>query len=119
MYYWHALPEGWEEMSYEAFLQERRERMAKVVEEAYQVLAGDEQQAEEALSVAELVALDEGNVVEFKSTFLLDIPWFGWFDCLTGMDVKSLCISQTVQLADNVTIGCGDCRNGSPDISPI
>ena len=68
MYYWHALPEGWEEMSYEAFLQERRERMAKVVEEAYQVLAGDEQHDEEALSVAELVALDEGNVVEFKST---------------------------------------------------
>src|SRR5690554_2251026 len=30
MYYWHALPENWEEMEYEDFLQARRERIARV-----------------------------------------------------------------------------------------
>ena len=38
--YWHALPEGWENMSYEDFLGARRIRMAQVTRDAYQRLAG-------------------------------------------------------------------------------
>ena len=38
MYYWHALPENWEEMNYQDFLLERRKRIAKVVKSAYQKL---------------------------------------------------------------------------------
>lgn len=35
MYYWHALPEGWEQMKFEDFLVERRNRIAQVVKDAY------------------------------------------------------------------------------------
>lgn len=35
MYYWHALPENWEQMKFEDFLMERRKRIAKVVKDAY------------------------------------------------------------------------------------
>lgn len=34
----HALPEGWEKMSYEVFLQERRKRMAGVIRRGYERL---------------------------------------------------------------------------------
>lgn len=35
MYYWHALPEGWENMRYEEFLTERRKLIALVIRDAY------------------------------------------------------------------------------------
>lgn len=35
MYYWHALPENWEQMKYEDFLIERRKRISQVVKDAY------------------------------------------------------------------------------------
>jgi hypothetical protein len=35
MYYWHALPEGWEQMIYSDFLLERRKLIAKVVKDAF------------------------------------------------------------------------------------
>lgn len=40
MLYWHALPEGWENMEYEAFLQERRKRMAHVIRDGFKKLCG-------------------------------------------------------------------------------
>ena len=38
MKYWHALPENWEQKSYQEFLSERRKMIAKVVEEAFEKL---------------------------------------------------------------------------------
>ena len=35
MYYWHALPENWEEMEYEEFLVQRRKLISQVVRDAY------------------------------------------------------------------------------------
>jgi len=35
MYYWHALPENWEQMNFEDFLTERRKRIAQVVKDAF------------------------------------------------------------------------------------
>lgn len=35
MYYWHALPENWEQMKYEDFLVQRRRLIAQVVKDAY------------------------------------------------------------------------------------
>jgi hypothetical protein len=37
--YWHALPEGWEHMDYQAFLVERRKLMAKVIRDGFERLA--------------------------------------------------------------------------------
>ena len=36
MYYWHALPENWENMSYSDFLVERRKLMALVIKDAFE-----------------------------------------------------------------------------------
>lgn len=38
MYFWHALPKGWEEMEYDDFLNKRRLLIAKVVKTAFQKL---------------------------------------------------------------------------------
>ena len=38
MSYWHALPEGWEGMSYTDFIQDRRKRIAKVIRDGFKVL---------------------------------------------------------------------------------
>ena len=35
MYYWHALPENWEQLKYEDFLVQRRRLIAQVVKDAY------------------------------------------------------------------------------------
>ncbi|NVJ46464.1 MAG: DUF262 domain-containing protein [Cytophagia bacterium] len=40
MYYWHALPENWEEMEYLEFLEARRKLIAKVIRDAYFVVRG-------------------------------------------------------------------------------
>lgn len=39
MYFWHALPENWENMDYEDFLKERRIRIAILIKQAYFKLA--------------------------------------------------------------------------------
>ena len=35
MYYWHALPNAWQEMQFDDFLVARRKLIAKVVSDAY------------------------------------------------------------------------------------
>ncbi len=39
-YFWHALPEGWENMEYGAFLKMRREMIAKAIKAAYDKISG-------------------------------------------------------------------------------
>lgn len=71
MYRWHALPDGWEEMVYEDFLERRRGLMAEVIQEAYTKLqkaaAGDKEE-EEWIPVEAVIAQGETTDVEFKST---------------------------------------------------
>jgi hypothetical protein len=38
MYYWHALWEGWENLTYDNFLKERRKRIASVIKDAFATL---------------------------------------------------------------------------------
>jgi hypothetical protein len=38
MYFWHALPDGWEHMEYEDFLVERRKLIAQVIRKAFETL---------------------------------------------------------------------------------
>jgi hypothetical protein len=69
MRYWHALPDGWETMEYGLFLKQRRELMAKVIADAYQLLAKDgPAQTASIVSIADLVAKGEGTSIEFKGT---------------------------------------------------
>jgi hypothetical protein len=41
MYYWHALPDNWEQMRYDAFLPERRKLIAKVIRDGFRKLTED------------------------------------------------------------------------------
>lgn len=40
--YWHALPERWEDLDYDAFLNRRRELIAQVTKDGYERLAGEQ-----------------------------------------------------------------------------
>lgn len=70
MYYWHALPDGWEQMDYQSFLQQRRELMARIIRDASMVLRGELRRHVEAevVPVTDLVRLGESKTIEFKST---------------------------------------------------
>lgn len=73
MYYWHALPDGWEHMDYRGFLRQRRELMAQVIRNAYQGLAGEGKAAAEGVPVDVLVNQGETSTVEFKSTLRINL----------------------------------------------
>lgn len=70
MFYWHALPDGWEKIEYEDFLRERREMIATVVQDAYARFdKGAMGQAQgEGKDIAELISEGENGSIEFKST---------------------------------------------------
>ena len=75
--FWHALPEGWEQMEYQDFLQQRRVLIAEVVQAAFAKLRTGQLPEEEAVpppsglpewSVEDLLAEMETERVEFKSS---------------------------------------------------
>ncbi|TXL74084.1 DUF262 domain-containing protein [Vineibacter terrae] len=71
LYYWHALPESWEAMTYHDFLRKRRELMAGVIRDAYKRLAGElpTEAGKVAVPPVESFVKDgEGVTIEFKST---------------------------------------------------
>lgn len=76
MYYWHALPKGWEEMDYFEFLKKRREMIAKVIKAGYEKLASGgkgKEFKERTYSIGELVSEGENTEVEFKSTLRINL----------------------------------------------
>lgn len=75
MYYWHALPDAWETMDYDTFLEQRRERMAEVIRDAFNVLSegASKYSTEERITVVELREVGEGELVEFKSTLRINL----------------------------------------------
>ncbi len=83
--FWHALPEGWEQMEYQDFLQQRRVLIAEVVRAAFARLRTGQLPDEEVIpprlpqrSVEDLLAEMETERVEFKSSayfsYRPDIP---------------------------------------------
>ena len=76
--FWHALPEGWEQMEYRDFLQQRRVLIAKVVRAAFEKLRTGQLPEEEGVlppsaslprrSVGDLLAEMETDRAEFKSS---------------------------------------------------
>jgi hypothetical protein len=74
MYYWHALPDGWEQRAYGDFLRQRRELMAKVIRDAYHQLGGEQEPAQPSVTpVADMVGQGETTTVEFKSTLRINL----------------------------------------------
>ena len=75
--FWHALPEGWEQMDYRDFLQQRRMLIAEVVRAAFAKLRTGQLPEEEEMptpsglperSVKDLLVEMETERVEFKSS---------------------------------------------------
>ena len=64
----HALPQGWEQLDYETFLDRRRTRIAQVVKDGFTALWDKPQALPSSYSVADLLDLDESHTLEFKST---------------------------------------------------
>jgi len=73
MYYWHALPDNWETLSYPDFLRQRRILMAKVMQDAYQHLSGESTTIPFKMSISELVNQGEDTTIEFKSTLRINL----------------------------------------------
>lgn len=70
----HALPPIWWEMKYEDFLVARRQRMAQVVREAWELLTSKyKAEAQPTPSILELIKGGETGSVEFKSTLRINL----------------------------------------------
>lgn len=72
-YRWHALPDGWEEMPYKAFLSARRERIARFVADAYETLRNGTGLGEMMVDLDDLIRGGEGLHVELKSTLRVNL----------------------------------------------
>ena len=70
MYHLHALPEDWERMDYNAFLEKRREMMAQIIRDGYQTLkvVSAPQSVQEEFDLMTVLSNGENDAVEFKST---------------------------------------------------
>ena len=75
MYYWHALPDGWEQMKYQDFLTRRRELIAQVTRAGYQVLRSPEEVAGQTTEIPLDALLSDGETttVEFKATLRMNL----------------------------------------------
>ena len=74
MYHYHALPEDWENMDYNYFLERRRELIAKIIAEGYKTLvSGPPEHEEKVLTIDELVGVGENNENEFKGTLRVNM----------------------------------------------
>jgi hypothetical protein len=71
--YWHALPEGWAHMSFDAFLQERRKLMSVVVRDAMARLADPHYQVEYEEVAAETKPLVSGTSAELRELVDADV----------------------------------------------
>ncbi|WP_226435292.1 GmrSD restriction endonuclease domain-containing protein [Rhodococcus yananensis] len=106
--YWHALPQSWESMTYEDFLEARRVLMARVTRDGYKVLSGSatELPVERVQEVAEpaeeptLAELIEAGVL--RPGDLLDPVDPGWEVDAVVDDDATLVIDGTKQF-DSLT----------------
>jgi hypothetical protein len=75
MYGWHALPHLWWELPYEEFLLKRRVRMARVIQQAWDLLTAGAPPTPEPMPIVikDLIAGGETDAVEFKSTLRINL----------------------------------------------
>lgn len=66
--YWHALPVGWSDLGYDAFLEKRRLLMAKVVRDGFERLWEGKPHIQSANTLEDFLSLEESQTLEFKSS---------------------------------------------------
>ena len=70
----HALPNDWEQLSYEEFLRRRREEMATIIREAYErLISGPVRQDVAPVDITAIAAAGEGDRVEYKATLRINL----------------------------------------------
>jgi hypothetical protein len=74
MFYWHALPDDWQNMPYEEFLVVRRQKIADIIQAGYHKLSNiDLENDDEITSVKQLIQGGESENIEFKSTMRVNL----------------------------------------------
>jgi len=71
--YWHALAEGWQEMEYKDFLDQRRKGIAQVIADGFERLTHGEVMPEEDDSYELRIERGESMQCEFKSTLRVNL----------------------------------------------
>lgn len=66
--YQHALPVGWDQLSYETFLERRRLRISQVVKDGFEQLWESAKEKSVNLSLEDLLEMGESQTLEFKSS---------------------------------------------------
>ena len=66
--YWHALPIGWEQLDYAAFLERRRELIAQVMHDGFNRLWESDTWIDQPTTLSDLLTLGESQTVEYKSS---------------------------------------------------
>ncbi|MGV8174502.1 MAG: GmrSD restriction endonuclease domain-containing protein [Methanothrix sp.] len=109
MYHHHALPENWEQMEYNAFLEQRREMMAQVIREGYQTLIEGpaSQVVQEEFDLAAVLSNGENDAAEFKSTLRTNLH--------TGAADKRMELAVLKTLAGFLNTGGGTLIIGASD----
>lgn len=65
--YWHALPVGWEQLDYPAFLEKRQGLIAQVVRDGFSTLWDDKKLTHDG-TLDDLLTAGESQTLEYKST---------------------------------------------------
>ncbi len=113
MYHLHALPEGWEKMEYNFFLEKRREMIAQIIREGYLTLkeGPSPQVVQEEFDLLSVLSNGENDATEFKSTLRTNLH--------TGAADKRMELAALKTLAgflntDGGTLIVGVSDDGSP-----
>lgn len=73
MIYLHALPNNWESMTYQEFLDSRRKLMAGVIKDGFKQLDSGDLVEEKPTSLEQMIFQGEGIYTEFKSTLRVNL----------------------------------------------
>ena len=89
--YWHALPVGWEQLEYQVFLERRRQLIAEVTRDGFEVLADLGAAKQHERGILDLLAAGESESLEFKSTARWNVAAGMADKKMEQMVVKTVC----------------------------
>ena len=101
--FWHALPEGWERLTYDAFLPKRRQLMAVVVHEGYRKLCDPAYTPQFEVHGGALVA--EETLQDLRLTDLMEAALIRPGDILAASDPES---GSLAEVTEDALISLGD-----------
>ena len=89
--YWHALPVGWEQLDYQAFLERRRKLIADVIKDGFEKLHSTVSPLSRPATIIDLIEGGESEAVEFKSTARWNLRALQVDKKLEHVIVKTVC----------------------------